>query len=80
MTRDSSMTPVEAAASIRDNLKNDPDLARAVRSMVERSEHADIYEWCGANPKQAVAIAEQLADIDGQINNMQARLDKGDLS
>lgn len=74
------MTPVEAAATIRDHLRSDDDLMRAIAAMIERSEHADIYEWCDANPGQAVALARQLEDIDAQIGNMQARLDRGELT
>jgi hypothetical protein len=74
------VTHVEAAATLRDRIKYDPDLARSVSAMVERAGHADIYEWCEANPDMAVALAEQVSDIDGQIANMDARIERGDLS
>ena len=74
------MSPVEAAATIRDAIKTDPDLRRALETMVARSEHADIYEWCDANSAEAIAIAQQALDIEGQIANMNTRLSQGDLS
>lgn len=74
------MTHVEAAATLRDKMKYDPDLSRALQAMVERSGQADIYEWCEANPDMAIKIAEQALDVDGQITNMQSRINQGDLS
>lgn len=74
------MSPVEAAAIIRDQMKDDRDLARTLAAMVQRTGHADIYQWCEANPEQAVALGEQLKDIDGQIANMSYLLSQGDLS
>lgn len=74
------MTPVEAAAAIRDQMKEDPDLRRVVAGMVGRSGCSDIYQWCEKHPKEAVALAEQFADIDGQIANMNYLLSQGDLS
>jgi hypothetical protein len=74
------MSPLESAAIIRDQMKEDEDLARSIGVMVQRSGHADIYEWCEANPEHAVALGEQLVDIGGQISNMESRLARGDLS
>jgi hypothetical protein len=74
------MSPVEAAATIREAVKTDPVLRRAVGSLTHRSGFSDVYEWCDANPTEAVALAESLVDIDGQVANMQYLLDNGDLS
>ena len=61
-------------------MKEDPVLRRSIAAMVERSEHSDIYQWCEANPDHAIALADQLGDIDGQIDNMSYLLSQGDLS
>lgn len=74
------MTPVEAAAIIRDKVKEDPDLRRATAGLVKRAGVQDIYEWCEQHPDYANALAEQLLDIDGQVRNMTSRLEHGDLS
>lgn len=65
---------------IRDQMKGDADLARSLAAMVERAGCSDIYAWCQAHPDYAVALANQLTDIDGQVANMQARLDRGELT
>lgn len=74
------MTPVEAAATIRDAMKNDPDLSSAVRAMVHRTACKDVYEWVNEHPDMAVAMAEQLGDINGQIANMDTRIKRGELT
>lgn len=71
---------VEAAAVIRDRMKGDSDLSRSVAVMVERAGHTDVYSWCDAHPDYAIALANQLGDIDSQVANMQARLDRGELT
>jgi hypothetical protein len=79
MTR-GNKTVTEAAALLRDRLKEDPVLARTVAATVERSGHSDVYEWCEAHPDFAIALADQLDDIDGQVANMSYLLSQGDLS
>ena len=74
------MTPTEAAVTIRDATKDDPDLRRAVQAMVERSGCEDVFAWVDENPDMALALANQVKDIDGQIANMASRLATGDLS
>ena len=74
------MSPVDAAATIRDAMKSDPDLRRAVMALAGRAGFDDVYAWCAANPTEAVALAESVVDIEGQIANMQYLLDNGDLS
>ena len=75
-----SLSPVEAANIIREALKSDLDLSRSTQVMVKRTGCKDIYEWCNEHPDMASALAEQLADIDGQVRNMSSRLESGDLS
>lgn len=74
------MSPVEAAVKIADAVKLDPDLRRATAAMVQRAGARDIYEWCKDNEQMAVALAEQIGDIDGQVANMSYLLSQGDLS
>lgn len=74
------MKPVEAAVKLLDAMKTDPVLARSVQRMVKLEGHEDIYEWCSANPDMSIALAEQLIDVDGQIDNMSYLLSQGDLS
>jgi hypothetical protein len=74
------MSPVEAAAIIRESMKTDPDLRRAVMALSSRAGFDSPYDWCEANPKEAVSLAETLVDIDGQISNMAYLLSNGDLS
>lgn len=74
------MSPVEAAHRILDAAKRDPDLRRATELMIRRTGHEDLVAWCSDHPTEAVALAEQLSDIDGQIANMNFLLSKGDLS
>lgn len=73
-------TPVEAAQTIRDAMKTDLDLTRSIQTMVQRTGCKDIFEWVNEHPDMAVAMANQLRDIDGQINNMNYLLANGDLS
>jgi hypothetical protein len=74
------VTPAEAALTIRDAMKDDPDLRRAVQVMVERSGSADVFDWVDEHPDMALALADQVKDVDGQIANMTERLAHGDLS
>jgi len=74
------MTETEAAVIIRDAMKADLDLARAVRTTVELAGCQDHYEWVGENPSMAIALATQLEDINSQIGNMEERLSRGDLT
>lgn len=73
-------TPVEAAQNIHAAMKNDPDLARSVTGMVHRTGCKDVFEWVNEHPDMAIAMAEQLRDIEGQISNMDYLLANGDLS
>jgi 2-oxo-4-hydroxy-4-carboxy--5-ureidoimidazoline (OHCU) decarboxylase len=73
-------TPVEAAQKISDTMKKDPDLARSVTAMVHRAGCKDVFEWVNEHPDMAVAMADQLRDIEGQIANMDYLLANGDLS
>ena len=74
----SEMSPVAAANIIRDQMKADPDLSRSLAAMIHRTGATDIYQWCENNPAEALALAEQLVDIEGQISNMSYLLARGD--
>lgn len=74
------MTPTEAAVTIREAQRNDPDFQRAVQAMVTKDGYADMYEWVDANPELAVKVAESVKDVDGQISEFSERLSRGDLS
>ena len=74
------MSPAEAAATIREAMRHDHTLTTVINAQNLREGYNDIYEWCDDHPEMAIALAEQVADIAGQISEFDRRLNRGDLS
>jgi hypothetical protein len=74
------MTSTEAAVIIREGIRNDPDLGRAVRALLTNVGADDLYEWVEAYPDMAIKLAEEIDSVKSQISEFERRLAAGDLS
>ena len=74
------MSPVEAADLLRQAMQFDPDVRMMVMTAVERKGYDDFFNWVDANPDEAIALAEQFADLEEQLDEFESRLSTGDLS
>lgn len=74
------MTETEAAVALRDAMTKDVDMRRSITAMVQGAGCKDVYEWCEQHPDMAIALANQVIDIESQISEFETRLSQGDLS
>lgn len=74
------MNHLEATNIIRERMREDRDFSNAMTATVKRGGYTDMIEWAKENEEMALAIADQIADLDSQIANMEGRLAEGDLT
>ena len=76
----SDMEAVEAAQYLREAIKKNPDLAKAMTAVVDVFECDDIYDWADQNPKLVKMMVTDLKAADEQFDEYDRRLAEGDLS
>lgn len=76
----SDMSTLECAAYLREAIKVNPELAKAMTQVIETFKCDDMYDWADKHPEQIKLIVSDLKMADEQFDIYDQRLADGDLS